>query len=1139
VISPSYYLLPVAIVPILLCVRLLNCWLFVALTGFTDMLHHSNLHSRRPARGVCANSLCGAAPFCLSSPFLHSLHVLSGCIFLLHIFLVLCINLNLYSDSLPLDSSYESSYYALLPYYQPVPCASICSCLNTVKHFQLTNESVVSAGLQTCSFSKISALFFRPYSSRHSNFLCVLLLILAGDVNLNPGPNDLKSLKFSHFNIRSALSVTLEVNKPVTLQDFILSKDLDILTLSETWLSSDSPSYVLNSLTPTGYALFHVPRPNKTGGGLAAIYRSIFNISQITLPSFPTFEAMCMRITLPSSSLTILSVYRPPSSSKPDFISDFSTLLEDFVSQPSEILITGDFNFHVDPPVPQCDTQFLTCLDTFSLIQHIGFPTHTSCHTLDLLITRSSSKLITSVTFDDPGLSDHMAILCTLEIPARQRPARITKTVRNYRSIDIDLFSQDILASSLFSSPATGVEPYLDQFNSTLSEILDMHAPIKSVCYTPRTNKPFFTEEIRKERSKRSKLETIYRRTHLASDLHKFKAQARLVAKLLTSARRTYFKSLISNSANQPKKLWSSLDSLLSRSTPDTFPHTSSPSSIASSFLDYFNSKANSLSAAFPPNDTLPEDLVSLAPSSSLCSFAPTSPEEVRAAILSSSNASCSLDIIPTFLLKSCLHVLLSPITTIINLSLSEGNFPGRFKHAIVRPKLKKTSMPPQDLSSYRPISNLNFISKILERIIFARINSHLQSFPSISSFQSAYRKFHSTETALLKITNDLLIASNEQKVTALILLDLSAAFDTVDHRILLHRLSTTFGITGTAHQLLSSYLQDRSQAVQISDQLSPSLPLSTGVPQGSVLGPLLFCLYTSPLASNFNDSPVSPHFYADDSQLYISFTSADAADSLSKLSATLDSTYDWFTTNRLSVNPSKTEYLLIGTPQQRAKVVSPSITFRGNTLTPSSEARNLGIIFDSCLSLTKHISSVCSSSFYQIRQLRQVRPSLDKNSTIILANALVTTKLDYCNSLFYNLPASAINRLQRVQNALARVVVPAVRRSQHITPVLRNLHWLPIPQRVIFKIASLTFKILHHKQPTYLANLLHPYIPRKDLRSSDQNLLSVPSVKSAIGRRAFSYAAPVIWNSLPPVLRASATLSLFLSKLKTHLFPP
>ena len=371
-----------------------------------------------------------------------------------------------------------------------------------------------------------------------------------------------------------------------------------------------------------------------------------------------------------------------------------------------------------------------------------------------------------------------------------------------------------------------------------------------------------------------------------------------------------------------------------------------------------------------------------------------------------------------------------------------------------------------------------------------------MNTFPSLSHFESAYRKFHSTETALLRIHNDLLQSINTQKVSALILLDLSAAFDTIDHNILLTRLQSNFGISGTALSLLSSYLTNRSQSVLIGNHSSSSSPLLTGVPQGSVLGPLLFCLYTSPLSHIFSNSPVSYHLYADDTQLYISFSSSDSAYNLTVLSSTLDSVYSWFTLNRLSVNPSKTEFLLVGTPQQRSKLTATSVSFCGTVLTPSDSCRNLGVVFDSDLSFKKHISNVCRLSFYHIRQLRQIRSSLYTNSAIILSNALVSSKLDYCNSLYYKLPACSINRLQVVQNALARVVVPFVKRSHHMSPTLRHLHWLPIKQRIDYKIASLTFKTLHFNQPSYLAELFITETPRS-LRSFSQHKLKIPLLSS------------------------------------------
>src|SRR5258708_14702513 len=238
---------------------------------------------------------------------------------------------------------------------------------------------------------------------------------------------------------------------------------------------------------------------------------------------------------------------------------------------------------------------------------------------------------------------------------------------------------------------------------------------------------------------------------------------------------------------------------------------------MSSSFSEYFLDKINKISSKFIPNiiTSLVEPSPTILPPQ-LHLFSAATSDEITCAISKSSDASCSLDPIPTKLLKSCLPALIMPITNIVNLSLSEGVFPDSYKNSIVKPLYKKHSLPHEDLSSYRPISNLNFISKIIERIIHTRISNHLKTFPSLSPFQSAYRPFHSTETALLRIQNDLLLAMDNRKVSALILLDLSSAFDTIDHNILLSRLSSYFGISGLALKLLTPYLQNRTQTVCI-----------------------------------------------------------------------------------------------------------------------------------------------------------------------------------------------------------------------------------------------------------------------------------------------------------------------------------
>src|SRR5881296_1304684 len=270
---------------------------------------------------------------------------------------------------------------------------------------------------------------------------------------------------------------------------------------------------------------------------------------------------------------------------------------------------------------------------------------------------------------------------------------------------------------------------------------MDKHAPLKTVSCSSNTRKPFITDSILKQKSLRSKLESAYRRNKTDATKLAFRRQANVVSKLITTARRSYYRTLISLSSNQPKKLWASLDSLLSRKTSPPLPTSPSPSLLATSFLNFFGDKIAKLRSTL---DSFP---ASPSPPPSLSTLSPATIDEVRSAILSSSDATCSLDLIPTPLLKSCLDAFLLPITTLINLSISESIFPDEFKSAIVTPLHKKHSLPTEDLSSYRPISNLNFISKILERIIHNRLNHHLNSFPSLSPFS-----LHIANFTLLKL---------------------------------------------------------------------------------------------------------------------------------------------------------------------------------------------------------------------------------------------------------------------------------------------------------------------------------------------------------------------------------------------------
>ena len=472
-----------------------------------------------------------------------------------------------------------------------------------------------------------------------------------------------------------------------------------------------------------------------------------------------------------------------------------------------------------------------------------------------------------------------------------------------------------------------------------------------------------------------------------------------------------------------------------------------------------------------------------------------------------------------------------------MNLSLKEGNFPETFKTAHVAPLLKKPTLDKEGMKNYRPVSNLSFVSKILEKVVAKRLISHINAAGLSNKIQSAYKKFHSTETALLKIQSDILSAMDKGKVTALVLLDLSAAFDTIDHSILLNRLESWFGIGDAALRWLTSYLSNRCQRIRVNGALSSQKGLLFGVPQGSVLGPLLFSLYTTPLSQAISNHSIPHHFYADDSQLYVCFSTRDSAAALQKLQSCLDSVQNWMNVNKLKLNPEKTEFLLIGHEQQRNKYLHlfPYQLLHIPTV-PADKARNLGVIFDKNLNLRSHVSAICRSCFYHLRDLRRIRRHLSYESAKILGYALVSSRMDYCNSLLYGIANKEIAKLQRVQNRLARIVNKS-RPFTRSTPILRSLHWLPIQFRIQFKICLLTFKTICERQPSYLHEMLVPLTPTRALRSNKGLVLSVPRVKTKMGSRAFAFCGPDLWNNLPLHVRSSDSVSSFKKRLKTFLF--
>jgi hypothetical protein len=798
----------------------------------------------------------------------------------------------------------------------------------------------------------------------------------------------------------------------------------------------------------------------------------------------------------------------------------------------------GDFNFHVDNRQCKDARKFCDILESFDLVQHVNQATHDKGHTLDLVITRSSEQLIDKLQVKDMVISDHFCIHFLME-GRKLTTAQKEISYRKMKSIDLKEFESDLNSSdlrSIFSHKTT--ECAVHTYNKELGRILDKHAPIITRTVVIHPDSPWYNQEIDQAKKARRAAESVWRKSQLTIHREIFIEKKTIVNNLIKSAKETHYSHLISQSSDQ-KMLFKVFDKISHKKSESVLPTHTSKQELAVRFGTFFKDKIVKIRNRIDSSSHLSQfDVEEEHTPPSLTQFSPATPEEVKRIISNSKATTCRLDPMPTSFLKLFVDFLVPYLTYVINLSFEESHIPFSLKKALILPLLKKPGLDIDTLANFRPVSNLSYLSKLIERVIASRILEHMSINNLHEIFQSSYKQFHSVETALLRVQSDILTALDDRKCVLLIMLDLSAAFDTIDHPTLLTRLKSVLGISGKALKWLASYLSDRTQSVLIDGVESSIWELIYGIPQGSVLGPILFIIYTSPLGKILEKLGVKYHFYADDSQIYLSFKIDEAKSTISKVEHAVDVIRAWMAKNFLCLNDSKTEVLLIGSKSSHDKLDIPYIKIGSEDIPPSLDARNIGFVFDHIMSCKKHINLTCKSAWNQLRNVGRIRQFLDDSSTERLIHAFVTSKLDINNALLYGLPDALLHKLQRVQNAAARMVVRLPKHC-HITPVLTQLHWLPVPHRIQYKILLMVFKALNNLSPSYIRELLVcKEKSMHSLRSDDQNFLVEPRSRTVTyGDRNFKTVAPRLWNELPLHIRSLTEVECFKKELKTFLF--
>ena len=508
----------------------------------------------------------------------------------------------------------------------------------------------------------------------------------------------------------------------------------------------------------------------------------------------------------------------------------------------------------------------------------------------------------------------------------------------------------------------------------------------------------------------------------------------------------------------------------------------------------------------------------------------------MKECILISAPMLCELDPIPSKLLIECLDSILPPLIDLFNSSIASGIFPQCFKSALVTLILKKMCLDHNDLNNYRPVSNLCFIAKILEKPVLSQVSAYLSSHNLYNACQSAYRPGHSTETALLKVVIDLFLSLNKGNISVLVLFDLSLAFDTIDHPILVHHLHTDLGLTDTVLQWFSSYLTDHTHYVSLSNNSSAFARVQSGVPQGSVLGPIPFTMHTKPMSAII----YSHHSFADDIQLQMSAPPDRISELLHSMQSCISDVNACATVNMLKLN-DKTELMLVSSKRTKHLHNLPTSITIGSAQIPFKQSvKNLGFTLDCHLTMNAHVSNIARTCYFELRRLVSIHRFRTSTATATLVSAFALSRIDYCNSLLFGSTHDVTSHLQRIQNYAAQVILH-LPKSSSITTHLKPLHWLPVKERSTYIIACLCYHCHGSTAPSYVTDMLHikPLHTHNTRTSSyTMHLLNRPAhSKVTLGDCSFSFASSFVWNSIPNDVRCAPSLSSSKSHLMTYLF--
>ncbi|KAI5727884.1 hypothetical protein M8J77_008146 [Diaphorina citri] len=773
-----------------------------------------------------------------------------------------------------------------------------------------------------------------------------------------------KCLSCIHLN---AQSLSAHMHEIRTLID---NADLHAILISESWLK---PSISDSLVNISGYTLVRHDRLVRRGGGVAMYIRNdlthkvLVRSTAASSQDDKIIEFMAVELVVRSIKILLTVVYKPPKANQLDELYD---LIVSVIPQYEHIILMGDFNINLLDSNSSVATRFAETMTSYNLTVLPSAPTHHSPNhpssLLDLSIVSRSEKVMMYEQIPAPGVSHHDLLLLSYSVKVPKYPPQMI-TYRNIKSINMDNFSEVLDGQdwrAVESDNDLNVKVTL--LNEKLIKVFDRFAPVKKARAT-RAPIPWMTPAIRSSMRERDKLCIRYRHTRSQESLQAYKSLKNRTNYMVRKAQSSFARGILHGG---PKSTWKKLNSVGLGNVKSLSPISIDLNQLNDFFVSVVPSPCSILKTTVLErleNEPVP---VSLAADVKF-DFEEVSAENVRKAILSIKSKAPGYDGVDLVMVKMSLSSLLPTITHVFNVSLTTGRFPDFWKFSNVVP-LNKVGNP-SSCADYRPISLLPLLSKGLEKIVVQQILSFVETHNIVDPYQSGFRRFHSTTTALVKVTNDIRGALDEKKVTLLALLDMSKAFDSVDFDILLKTLEKLH-FSENALSWIGSYLRGRQQRIFCEGRVSDWRPIRSGVPQGSVAGPLLFALYISTAQNVFRHCRY--HIYADDVQIYLHCLPRDVANTIQLLNEDLERFSAWAKSLFLKPNPSKTQVMLVGTNSFVLSLSSlnlPPILLDGQQIQFTQCAKNLGVHIDSTLSWSKHVANIRKKVFYSLHTLVRV----------------------------------------------------------------------------------------------------------------------------------------------------------------------